>query len=472
MSPSPEVPASTEHTATFSAEIPESRDRLWTWLGRPGAAVRLTPPWQPISVRHEAADLRDGVARLRVGGLPWTATHQPDGYVEGSRFTDELTTQPLDRVLQWRHQHELADGPTGSVTMIDRLSTRVPKAMLRSVFDFRARQLTGDLAAHRRWSQRPLTIAVTGASGLIGTALSALLGGGGHRVIRLARPGQRPAEPPPGALRHEFRDWQPDRPDPAVLSGVDAVVHLAGAGILGRFTPAHRQALRASRIGPTGALARAANDAGVTTFVQASAIGYYGADASPAGAAATELTETAPAGDDFLARLVRDWEADGAQALAGTDTRHVAVRTGLVLTPAGGLLRPLRPLFTAGLGGRIGDGGQWMSWIGIDDLVDVYLRAVTDTSLSGPLNAVAPNPVTNKAFTEIFGRVLHRPTLLPVPALGPRLLLGQQATEEFVLASQRVAPAALTAANHPWRHPELTAALAHLLGKTDTGDPS
>lgn len=453
--------------AEFSADVTASRQELWTWLSRPGAAVRLTPPWQPMTVRHEAADLRSGIARLRVAGVPWTAAHQPDGYVEGSAFTDQLTTEPLRRVLHWRHRHELTELPGGGVRMTDHLAARVPEALLRSGFDFRARQMAGDLAAHRRWSQQPLTIAVTGASGLIGTALTALLGGGGHRVIRLARAGQRPADPPPGALRYEYRDWQPDRPDPAVLDQVDAVVHLAGAGILGRFTDAHKQALRASRIGPTGALAAAARDAGVPTFVQASAIGYYGADASPGEPSAAELTESAPAGDDFLAHVVRDWESAGADALAGTGTRHVAVRTGLVLTPAGGLLRPLRPAFELGLGGKIGDGRQWMSWIGIDDLLDVYLRAVADPDLSGPVNAVAPNPVTNNDFTKTLGRVLHRPTLLPIPELGPRLLLGRQATDEFVLASQRVAPSALEAVHHSWRHAELAAALGHLFGKTD-----
>lgn len=452
--------------AEFSADFTASREELWTWLSRPGAAVRLTPPWQPMTVRHEAADLRSGIARLRVAGVPWTAAHQPDGYVEGSVFTDQLTTEPLRRVLRWRHRHQLTELPAGGVRMTDRLAAQVPEAVLRSGFDFRTRQVAGDLAAHRRWSQRPLTVAVSGASGLIGTALTALLGGGGHRVIRLARPGQRPGDPPPGALRYEYRDWQPDRPDPAVLDGVDAVVHLAGAGILGRFTDAHKRALRDSRIGPTGALAAAARDAGVPSFVQASAIGYYGADASPGEPSAVELTESAPAGDDFLAQLVRDWESAGADALAGSGTRHVAVRTGLVLTPAGGLLRPLRPAFELGLGGKIGDGQQWMSWIGIDDLLDVYLRAVADPELSGPVNAVAPNPVTNNDFTKTLGRVLHRPTLLPIPELGPRLLLGRQATDEFVLASQRVAPSALEAVRHSWRHAELAAALRHLFGKT------
>jgi uncharacterized protein len=143
----------------------------------------------------------------------------------------------------------------------------------------------------------------------------------------------------------------------------------------------------------------------------------------------------------------------------------VLVRTGIVQSPRGGTLRLMRPLFAAGLGGRLGDGRQWLSWIGIDDLVDVYHRALWDTTLSGPVNAVAPQPVRNDEYTRTLARVLHRPAVLPVPALGPRVLLGAQGARELACASQRVSPQRLSAAGHRFRHPALEQALRHLLGR-------
>lgn len=160
-----------------------------------------------------------------------------------------------------------------------------------------------------------------------------------------------------------------------------------------------------------------------------------------------------------------DWEAATAPAQQA-GVRVVRVRTGIVQSPAGGTLRLMRPLFGAGLGGRLGDGSQWLSWIGIDDLVDVYHRALWDATLSGPVNAVAPQPVRNREYTATLASVLHRPAVVPVPSLGPRLLLGGQGARELATASQRVAPAKLAAAGHRFRRPDLEGALRHLLGRT------
>ncbi|MGY2061177.1 epimerase, partial [Nocardia gipuzkoensis] len=198
----------------------------------------------------------------------------------------------------------------------------------------------------------------------------------------------------------------------------------------------------------------------VSTFVCASAIGYYGADRGD-----EILGETASRGTGFLAHVVTAWEAASAPAEAG-GVRVVRVRTGLVQSPSGGTLRLLRPLFAAGLGGRIGDGRQWQSWIGIDDLVDVYHRALWDGELSGPVNAVAPQPVRNSDYTRVLARVLHRPALLPVPKFGPALILGSEGVDELAAASQRVAPARLAAAGHHFRDEDLESALRHVLGRT------
>lgn len=195
-----------------------------------------------------------------------------------------------------------------------------------------------------------------------------------------------------------------------------------GASIAGRFTDAHRRAVRDSRIEPTRRLAELAGGvaSGPAAFICASAIGYYGYDRGE-----QTLTEDSSRGEGFLADVVADWEAALAPA-EESGIRVVRVRTGTVQSPRGGTLQLMRPLFAAGLGGRLGDGRQWLSWIGIDDLVDVYHRALWDTGLSGPVNAVAPNPVRNRDYTKTLGHVLHRPTVVPVPGLGPRALLGAQ----------------------------------------------
>ncbi|MFE3998609.1 TIGR01777 family oxidoreductase [Nocardioides sp. YIM B13467] len=299
-------------------------------------------------------------------------------------------------------------------------------------------------------------MAVTGSSGTVGRALVPFLTTGGHRVIRLVR--HAPAgedEHGRSGARGDQRRWDPSAPGPDLLDGVDAVVHLAGASIAGRFTAAHKTAIRDSRIEPTRRLAETAARSGVRTFVSASAIGIYGADRGD-----EVLTEASARGTGFLADVVADWEA--ASRVDGP--RVAQVRTGIVQTPAGGALRLQRPLFAAGLGGRLGSGEQWLSWIGIDDLVDVYHRALLDETLVGPVNAVAPEPVNGRVYAQTLAHVLHRPALLPTPTLGPRLLLGKEGAEEMALASQRVEPAAL-GSQHQFRHPTLEAALRHVLGR-------
>jgi uncharacterized protein (TIGR01777 family) len=437
------------HSSVVDAPI----DEVFAWFGRPGAFRRLAPPWQPVRIAEEAASLRDGRAVLALpGGLRWSASHQADGFDPPRRFVDELTTPVLSELLRWTHVHEFAPAGSGQTRVTDTVDTRVPAFALRGMFAYRHRQLADDLAAHHRYRSQPLTVAVTGAGGLIGSALTALLSTGGHRVIRLVR--HAPQD-------KDERRWQPDNPAPDLLSGVDAVVHLAGKSIAGRFTGSHKQGLRSSRIGPTRKLAELAarTPAGPKVFVSASAIGYYGPDRGD-----EVLTEDSPRGDGFLADLVADWEADTAPA-AGGGLRVVCLRTGIVQTPRGGVLGLQYPLFLAGLGGRLGGGEQWLSWIGIDDLTDIYLRALVDPALTGPVNAVAPQPARNHDYTEVLAAVLHRPALVPVPALGPRLLLGSGGARELALASQRVRPVKLVAAGHTFRHPALEPALRHLLGK-------
>lgn len=429
---------------------------VFAWHGRPGAMRRLVPPWQPMTVVAETDSLADGRAVLGLpGGLRWVAQHEPAEYDPPHRFVDTLTTGgpaswPARVIGSWRHTHEFAEEGTRT-RVYDRIDAVVPTAALRPMFVYRHTQLAEDLTAHRAAGLAPMVIAVTGAGGLVGAALTAFLSTGGHRVIRLTRGS------PTGS---DERQWDPENPAPDLLAGVDAVVHLAGASIAGRFTDAHRAAIRDSRIGPTRKLAEVAAKVadGPTCFVSASAVGYYGYRRGD-----SVLTEDATVGEGFLADVVADWEA-ATEPAAAAGLRVVNVRTGVVQSARGGTLRLLRPLFSAGLGGRLGSGTQWLSWIGIDDLLDVYHRALYDERLSGPVNAVAPEPVRNNDYTAALGKVLHRPTRLPVPSFGPKLLLGSQGAQELAEADQRVIPAKLTGLGHTFRRPVIDAALAHELG--------
>ncbi len=444
---------------TYSTVINAPRDEVFAWHSRPGAFARLCPPWSPMRLVAEADSVKDGRAVLRLpGGLRWVAQHQADSYDPPRCFVDELDTEglaslPPRLIGHWRHTHEFADVDDRATLVTDRVDTPVPGSALRPMFVYRHRQLADDLAAHTRAAEHGLgrlTIAMTGSSGLVGTALSAFLSTGGHRIVRLVR------GTPDGP---DQRRWQPEDPDPDLLDGIDAVIHLAGASIAGRFTDKHRNAIRDSRIGPTRKLAELVARSGTGVLISASAIGFYGYDRGE-----EVLTEDSERGEGFLADVVADWEAATAPA-EQSGTRVVAVRTGIVQSPLGGTLRLMRPLFSAGLGGRLGDGRQWLSWVGIDDLLDVYHRALWDSGLAGPVNAVAPQPVRNAEYTRVLGRVLRRPTVLPVPSLGPKVLLGSQGARELALANQRVAPSQPTRSGHHFRWPDLDPALRHLLGR-------
>ncbi|WP_375002686.1 TIGR01777 family oxidoreductase [Gordonia sp. PS3] len=446
-----------EHTVLLDAPI----DEVFAWHERRGALLRLLPPWQPMRAVREASSIADGHAILGLpGGLRWRAQHLVDEYDPPHRFVDErisdgIATLPALLSGPWRHEHVFTEESASTTRLTDRVHTAVPGTLLRSTFRYRHRQLADDLASHtsaRAAGLAPSVVAVSGASGMVGSQLCAFLTTGGHRVIRLVRHDPR---------SRDERRWDPDAPAADLLDGVDAVIHLAGAPIAGRFTDRHRAAVRDSRVGPTRRLADAAVGAtdGPTVFISASAIGFYGHERPD-----ETLDESAASGDDFLADVVRSWEEATAPAAQG-GLRTVQVRTGIVQSPRGGTLQIQRPLFTAGLGGRLGSGKQVLSWIDLDDLVDVYHRALYDADLSGPVNATAPEPVTGTEYAKTLASVLRRPALLPTPALGPRLILGDQGARELALADQRAVPAALADRGHRFRRGSLEACLRHQLGR-------
>jgi uncharacterized protein len=291
------------------------------------------------------------------------------------------------------------------------------------------------------------TIAIAGSSGLIGSALVSALRASDHRVLRIVR------RPPSNA---DELHWNPDTGefDPTGLSEVAAVVNLCGVNVGGsRWSGAFKQSLRDSRITPTEVLATAVADAGVPTLINASAVGFYGNTLEHT------VDETTTAGTGFLARLCIDWEAaTGPAEEAGT--RVVLARTGLVLSPAGGMLGRLKPLFSFGLGARLGNGRQYMPWISLEDEVRALLFAIGHDELSGPVNLTGPAPVTNAEFTAALGRAVNRPTPLPVPGFVLRTAFGEFA-DEGLLIGQRAIPAALERAGFAFHHSTIGEALAY-----------
>ncbi len=303
-----------------------------------------------------------------------------------------------------------------------------------------------------------MKILISGSSGFVGTALVEALGREGHTVCRLVRPqSAQPGSQPAGAVR-----WDPlaGELDSAAAEGSQAVVNLAGASIAeGRWSDARKRVLRSSRVDTTrqlvSALARLSQPPEV--FVSASAIGYYGDRGDE------ELTEQSAPGSDFLAALARDWEAEAARP-AQFGARVVTLRFGLILAGHGGALPRMLTPFRLGLGGRVGSGKQWMSWVTLEEVVRIIRYALATPALRGPVNAVAPHPVRNAEFTALLGSVLRRPTLFPAPAIALRLSLGEMA-EALLLSSQRVLPRKLEEAGYSFQQPELRTSLVALLGR-------
>ena len=293
-------------------------------------------------------------------------------------------------------------------------------------------------------------VVISGSTGLIGGALTASLLADGHRVTRLVRREPRARADGSGEAR-----WDPGAGvDPAVLDGADAVVGLAGAGVGDRrWTASYKQEIRDSRVRGTGALATAIGACAKppAVFVSGSAVGYYGERGQ------TVVDETAPPGQDFLAGVCQEWEA-AALGARTAGTRVVTTRFGIVVSPEGGAMGRLLPLARAGLGGRLGDGRQYWSYISLSDTVRALRHLIDTESVTGPVNMTTPNPATNRGITAAVGRALHRPTILPVPAFALRLVLGEFA--DGILMSQRVVPTRLLDSGFAFEHPTFETALA------------
>jgi uncharacterized protein (TIGR01777 family) len=385
-------------------------------------------------------------------------------YRAGVQFRDVLRRGPF---AAWDHLHAFAaDGPTRSV-LTDRITYRLPggvagrvvgggfaAATLERTFRYRHAVTAHDLLRHARVADRgALRIAITGASGFIGSALAHFLSTGGHTVLRIGR----------GAVRPGVVDvsWDPARGllDAKALEGVDAVIHLAGASVAERWTPSHRTAILESRVQGTALLARtlAALDRRPRVLLSGSAIGIYGDRGDDV------LDESSAAGAGYLADVVRAWEGATEPAEAA-GIRTVHLRTGVVLGAAGGALAAQLPIFRLGGGGPIAGGRHWLSAIALDDEIGAIHWALFDDGLSGAVNLVGPTPVTNAEFTRALGRVLRRPAIAPVPRFALELLFGAEMTREVLLSSQRVVPRRLLERGFAFGHPTVEAMLGFELG--------
>jgi uncharacterized protein len=452
--------------------MPVSAAALFDWHARPGAFERLTPEWQPTRVLHRSAPgIGDGttveVAVPVLGGLVSQRMRMEHrNLVPGERFQDVQRDGPFAR---WIHTHRMEPAPDGTSELVDEIDYQLPigplgqavagwyvEQELAQLFAFRHERTRRDLLRHRQFADQPRhTVAITGGTGLIGTALTAMLRTGGHTVRWITRR--------PDLARGDI-GWDPERRalNPADLEGVTAVVHLAGANVGERWTPAHKRAIVDSRMFGTRTLVSALR--GMRTppavLVSGSATGYYG------DTGAKVLDESAPNGIGFLADVCRAWEAETAPA-ADAGVRVALARTGIVLSPAGGALPKMLPPFQLGLGGPLGSGEQWMSWISLDDEVGALHHLLMSATAPGAHNLTSPGPVPNREFVRELGRVLSRPAVLPVPGAALRALFGEMA-QATILDGQRVQPVRLLADGFEFAHPTLSSALRFELGRQRT----
>ncbi len=452
----------------WQSTLSYSQSELFNWHTRRGAFARLNAPWRPVRVLAQADNIAVGskVTILlpvipRLLAIKWALKHT--GYEPHDSFTDEQISGPFK---SWRHLHSfIKEGPE-TTRLVDRINYSLPRGCsflepllrreLTRLFKYRHSTLEHDMRLHSRFNDRPRkNILIAGSSGFIGTQLRAFLESAGHTVKVLVR---RPIKDP----YHELW-WEPSKEvlDPDALAGIDVVIDLCGANIAAkRWSAARKIELTESRVKPSALLAKTiANLASKPELlINASGVGIYGDMGD------LEISDIAPPkGDRFLQRLGREWE--GALApLADTSCRTVILRLGAVLNAAGGALDKMLPVFRAGLGGRLGGGDQFMSWIALQDLLGVFEHTIYTEELSGAINCVAPNPCTNVEFTKTLTRVLgwrHKP-IFGVPKILLKVALGE--LSEVLLDSVRAYPTRLIGSGYGFIHGDIESALKYECG--------
>jgi len=441
---------------------------VFKWHARPGAIERLSPPWDPLKVLSRSGGIEEGAEvalRMKAGPFPYTWFARHTEYRENIIFRDEQVKGPFSK---WIHTHRFKPEGETACILEDSIEYKLPfhsvsKLLAQSVihkkleriFHYRHKITAHDVCLHHENNTlKPMTILISGASGVIGSALIPFLTTGGHRVIRLVR---RPVVNP-----EEEIFWDPVSGELSLenVGRIDAVLHFAGENLgNGRWTEARKKKFIESREKGTDLIAKTIASSGHSPKVMicASAIGFYGNRGD------IILTEQDGSGDDFISTLCRKWE-DAAYPAREKGIRTVFLRIGVVLSPIGGALHRLLMPFSLCLGGKIGSGRQYISWVDMEDVIGSVYHVLTNTGIEGPVNVVSPNPVTNMHFTKSLGRILSRPTPLPIPASVIKLGLGQMG-REILLSSTRVMPEVLMKSGYCFRNSELDMALQHMLGK-------
>ncbi len=451
---------------TFERKSPiaVSAENLFEWHTRPGAFERLTPPWEKVELIEKTGGIEEGSkVTLRFPmGLKWVSRHYD--LIENRQFCDEQIKGPF---VKWLHVHRMLPKTERTSVLEDNIVYRLPlgsigralgkKTMQRKLerlFRYRHEVTAQDLKQWHTMERAPMKILLVGSSGLVGSALRPFLLSGGHRVIQLVRHESQ--------LSDDSCLWNPDEGtvNPSDLEGFDAVINLAGENIAKRWSEKVKQRILESRVKSTRLLADtlAHLENPPKVWINASAVGFYGDRGDDL------VNEESSLGKGFLAGVCEKWEA-ATDAAQKAGIRVVHARFGIVITPKGGVLGRVLPIFKMGLGGMIGNGGQYMSWVSIDDLVGILAHLLTTDSLQGAVNVTTPYPISNYDFTKTLGKVLGRPTVLPLPAIAAKLVFGSEMAEEMLLSSTRVQPKKLIDSGYVFRYPKLENALRHLLGK-------
>ncbi|HEY7228021.1 MAG TPA: TIGR01777 family oxidoreductase [Nitrososphaeraceae archaeon] len=469
-----------------------SPNELFEWHLREGAFERLNPPWQRFKVIERKGNIQNGgtiKVKIKIGGplhTTWLLKHSD--YMKDKQFRD---IQIEGIFKSWTHTHLFKQLGLSSSELEDNIEYSLPGGKigraiasdlidkkLNKIFCYRHRITRGDIQVHSavnkiRGNDGPMTIAITGSSGFIGSSLIPFLTTGGHRVIRLIRDPKSPdCDGNNKDLKNiMFIQWNPSSAyaDVSSLNGnnynIDAVVNLAGENIFGKWTNEKKRRIFDSRINTTKSLCRLLSllDKPPKVLVSASATGYYGNRHDEV--LTEESSIPSSSSNDFLSDVCMNWEKS-TQLAKESGIRVVNLRIGTVLSSSGGILSKILPAFKLGCGGRIGKGSQYMSWIGLDDLLALVLYVIADKSIIGPLNAVSPNPIASADFTKTLGKVLSRPTIFSIPEFIIKKALGEELANAVLLSSSRVIPRQLTNLGYKFRFPSLELVLRHTLGKS------
>ena len=460
----------------FKSDINVPVETLFNYHARPGALDRLLPPWQNVSVAKRGLSLDVGTeVVLRLGtplGIPihWYAKHTK--LDAPFLFEDIQTSGPMK---SWTHQHRFEALTATSSRMTDWIEYRLPGGAIGSflgssyfenelsqMFRYRHQTTRADVELFEQFPKRPLRIAVSGANGLVGSNLVALLQVAGHKVLKLSRNQTSQAQHQQSPENATSLAWSPATglADPAAAEGLDAVIHLAGKGIGdSRWNAAVKNEIRNSRVAATEVLANQLSrlDAPPSVFISCSAIGFYGDRGDEI------LDESSSKGSGFLADVCEAWEAASAPLAKSGKTRTVNTRLGIVLHPRQGALAKLLTPIRFGVGGRMGSGRQYWSWISISDCIGAIYQLLMDDRAEGAFNLVAPEPERNADFIQKIAKVLHRPAFFPAPKFGLEIMLGEMAGP-LLFDSCRVSPVKLERLGYSFRHVTLESAMRYLLG--------